>query len=77
MNGMNEDEICDFVQLTQHLPIDVRFIEYMPFDGKSMCQQSILIVRPLVQEILKYWCAEILLRFFLYYDYFCSFFNPL
>jgi cyclic pyranopterin phosphate synthase len=33
MRGMNDDEICDFVELTRHNPINVRFIEFMPFDG--------------------------------------------
>ncbi|KAL5008030.1 hypothetical protein ScPMuIL_013611 [Solemya velum] len=33
MRGINEDEICDFVELTEEKNIDVRFIEYMPFDG--------------------------------------------
>ena len=36
MRGVNEDEICDFVELTRHLPLDIRFIEYMPFDGKTL-----------------------------------------
>lgn len=33
MRGFNDDEICDFVKLTQEKPINVRFIEFMPFDG--------------------------------------------
>ncbi|VAI27616.1 unnamed protein product [Triticum turgidum subsp. durum] len=33
MRGTNDDEICDFVELTRHKPINVRFIEFMPFDG--------------------------------------------
>ncbi|KAL4601434.1 hypothetical protein ACB092_11G272800 [Castanea dentata] len=33
MRGFNEDEICDFVELTREKPINVRFIEFMPFDG--------------------------------------------
>lgn len=32
MRGVNEDEIGDFVDLTEHLPIEVRFLEFMPFD---------------------------------------------
>ncbi|KAA3675966.1 GTP 3',8-cyclase / cyclic pyranopterin monophosphate synthase [Paragonimus westermani] len=31
----NDDEICDFVQLTKNLPIEVRFIEYTPFGGNK------------------------------------------
>lgn len=33
MRGINDDEICNFVELTRHKPINVRFIEFMPFDG--------------------------------------------
>ncbi|NWX37392.1 MOCS1 protein, partial [Notiomystis cincta] len=33
MRGFNEDEVLDFVDFTKDLPLDVRFIEYMPFDG--------------------------------------------
>lgn len=33
MRGFNDDEICDFVNLTREKPINVRFIEFMPFDG--------------------------------------------
>ncbi|KMZ71380.1 Cyclic pyranopterin monophosphate synthase, mitochondrial [Zostera marina] len=33
MRGINDDEICNFVELTKEKPINVRFIEFMPFDG--------------------------------------------
>eukprot|EP00850_Spirogloea_muscicola_P006815 SM000033S12336 [mRNA] locus=s33:201868:203696:- [translate_table: standard] len=33
MRGFNDDELCDFVALTEDRPINVRFIEFMPFDG--------------------------------------------
>lgn len=32
MRGVNDDEMLDFVELTRERNIDVRFIEYMPFD---------------------------------------------
>ncbi|XP_053399447.1 molybdenum cofactor biosynthesis protein 1-like [Mercenaria mercenaria] len=35
IRGVNEEEICDFVALTENKNIDVRFIEYMPFDGNK------------------------------------------
>lgn len=31
LKGVNEDEIGAFVDLSEHLPIEVRFLEYMPF----------------------------------------------
>ncbi|XP_021730917.1 GTP 3',8-cyclase, mitochondrial-like isoform X2 [Chenopodium quinoa] len=33
MRGFNDDEICDFIELTREKPINIRFIEFMPFDG--------------------------------------------
>jgi molybdenum cofactor biosynthesis protein A len=35
MKGVNDDEIIDFVNLTKDLPISIRFIEFMPFDGNK------------------------------------------
>lgn len=34
IRGLNDMEINDFVRLTEHQPLQVRFIEYMPFEGK-------------------------------------------
>uniref|UniRef100_A0A7S1CNV5 GTP 3',8-cyclase n=1 Tax=Bicosoecida sp. CB-2014 TaxID=1486930 RepID=A0A7S1CNV5_9STRA len=31
MKGVNEEEVGDFVEMTRTKPVDVRFIEYMPF----------------------------------------------
>ncbi len=33
VKGLNEQEIPDFIEWTSVLPIHVRFIEFMPFDG--------------------------------------------
>ena len=35
MRGVNDDELADFVAWTREAPIEVRFIEYMPFDGNG------------------------------------------
>ena len=42
MNGVNEEELVDFVELTRHKPIDVRFIEYMPFDDNAWSDKKLL-----------------------------------
>lgn len=34
INNVNDEEVLAFVDLTKNLPISIRFIEYMPFDGK-------------------------------------------
>jgi len=33
LKGENDTEIIDFIELTKALPISIRFIEFMPFDG--------------------------------------------
>lgn len=38
MRNQNDDELVDFVNLTRDLPVHVRFIEYMPFDGNRWSQ---------------------------------------
>ncbi|HEX9826577.1 MAG TPA: GTP 3',8-cyclase MoaA [Flavobacteriaceae bacterium] len=35
MKGFNDNEIIDFITLTKELPISVRFIEFMPFNGNK------------------------------------------
>jgi len=35
IKGFNDDEIIDFIKLTKTLPVAVRFIEFMPFDGNK------------------------------------------
>ena len=48
IKGFNDNEIIDFVKLTQFLPVSVRFIEFMPFAGnkwdksKMVSQEEIL-----------------------------------
>jgi cyclic pyranopterin phosphate synthase len=32
---LNDEEIIDFVKFTKDRPVDVRFIEYMPFTGNK------------------------------------------
>ncbi|GAA4970468.1 GTP 3',8-cyclase MoaA [Algibacter aquimarinus] len=35
IKGFNDNEIIDFINFTRNLPISVRFIEFMPFDGNK------------------------------------------
>jgi cyclic pyranopterin phosphate synthase len=36
LGGINDDEICDFVEMTRAMPIDVRFIELMPIGPSAV-----------------------------------------
>ncbi|XP_067209049.1 molybdenum cofactor biosynthesis protein 1 isoform X1 [Linepithema humile] len=42
MRGRNDDEIIDFVDFTRDRPIDIRFIEYMPFQGNEWKENKMI-----------------------------------
>ncbi len=51
MKGVNDDEITDFVELTRALPLDVRFIEYMPFDANAWSDNKFVSYKDMVHRI--------------------------
>lgn len=57
MRGFNDDELPAFVSLTRHLPINVRFIEFMPFDGNVWSHKRLVpyaeMLATLVREVLQ------------------------
>ncbi len=46
MSGINDDEIIPFVELTRHYPINVRFIEEMPFNGGNSERDKVSNLNP-------------------------------
>ncbi|XP_069879924.1 molybdenum cofactor biosynthesis protein 1 isoform X3 [Dipodomys merriami] len=55
MRGVNEDELLDFVALAQGLPLDVRFIEYMPFDGNKWNFKKMVSYKEMLDTIQQRW----------------------
>nr|XP_006824930.1 PREDICTED: molybdenum cofactor biosynthesis protein 1-like [Saccoglossus kowalevskii] len=51
MRGFNEDEIVDFVDFTKNKSVDVRFIEYMPFDGNKWNAHKMVPFQEMVSTI--------------------------
>lgn len=45
MNGFNDSELCDFVEMTRDKDVDVRFIEYMPFTGNRWDTDKMITYR--------------------------------
>lgn len=60
MNGFNEDELIDFVELTKRLPVDVRFIEYMPFDGNKWSENRMFPYKHMMEKIKGNYQADLL-----------------
>jgi len=55
MRDFNEDEICDFVEFTRDRPVDVRFIEYMPFSGNKWHTERLISYKDTLQIIRQRW----------------------
>ncbi|XP_065174806.1 molybdenum cofactor biosynthesis protein 1-like isoform X2 [Sycon ciliatum] len=55
MNGLNEDEVLDFVAFTEEKPVDIRFIEYMPFDGNKWNKKKFLSYADMLSSIKSRW----------------------
>jgi cyclic pyranopterin phosphate synthase len=53
MKGINDEEILDFVELTKEKPIEVRFIEYMPFEGNKWNDGKFYSYRQMIELITK------------------------
>ncbi|MCH7903282.1 MAG: GTP 3',8-cyclase MoaA [Armatimonadetes bacterium] len=51
MRGVNEDEVCDFVEFVRDRPINVRFIEFMPFEGNSWSRAKFLPYQEMISDL--------------------------
>ena len=51
MRGMNEKEIIPFVELGREQELEVRFIEYMPFDGNKWSKGKMLGYKEMLETI--------------------------
>ncbi|KAL9042688.1 MAG: hypothetical protein Q9180_000410 [Flavoplaca navasiana] len=51
MRGVNEREIIPFVEMGREQDLEVRFIEYMPFDGNKWSRQKMLSYKEMVEII--------------------------
>ncbi len=51
MRGLNDHEVLDFVEWTRALPVNVRFIEYMPFRGNKWDSANLVTYDELRERI--------------------------
>lgn len=58
MKGFNENEIVDFIKLTQHLPLSVRFIEFMPFAGNKWDRSKMISQNEILSELENAFSSE-------------------
>nr|XP_020497261.1 molybdenum cofactor biosynthesis protein 1-like [Labrus bergylta] len=55
MRGLNEDELLDFVALTEKKPLEVRFIEYMPYAGNKWNFKKMVSYQEMLDRIRQQW----------------------
>ena len=51
MKGFNENEINDFIGWTTHIPVQIRFIEFMPFSGNRWTGNKVFSMQDMFAEI--------------------------
>lgn len=51
MKGINEHAVADFINWTKHFPLEVRFIEFMPFKGNSWEADAVIGYEEVLQTI--------------------------
>lgn len=51
ISGIIEKELVDFIELTKELPLHVRFIEFMPFEGNHWESKKVIIAQHLIESI--------------------------
>jgi cyclic pyranopterin phosphate synthase len=57
MKGFNDDEINDFIEWTMHNPVEVRFIEFMPFSGNRWTSNKVISLDEILVTINKNYAA--------------------
>lgn len=58
MKDFNENEITDFIELTKHLNTNIRFIEFMPFDGNRWNLDKLVSYESIVNKANEHFGAN-------------------
>jgi cyclic pyranopterin phosphate synthase len=53
MKDLNDDEINDFVEWTRDTPIQVRFIEFMPFSGNRWTSNQVFTLQEILSTVAR------------------------
>ncbi len=51
MKGFNDNEINDFINWTKHIPVQIRFIEFMPFSGNRWTSNKVFSLHEILSQI--------------------------
>ena len=51
MRNFNDDELADFIELTKEKSLDVRFIEFMPFDSNDWKSKKFISMAEMHEKV--------------------------
>lgn len=51
VKGLNDAEILDFIEWTKFAPIQIRFIEFMPFDGNKWNRDKLVTMHEILEIV--------------------------
>ena len=51
MKGFNDNEINDFIAWTMHNPVEIRFIEFMPFSGNRWTSNKVVSLHDILSTV--------------------------
>jgi len=51
IKDFNDNEIIDFIELTKEQPLQIRFIEFMPFDGNKWNMEKLVSLEEILKQV--------------------------
>ena len=58
IRGFSDDEIINFIKLTKNLTVNIRFIEFMPFDGNKWDIKKMISHKEVIDNVTNFFKAE-------------------
>ena len=58
IKGFNDNEILDFIRLTEHQDLNVRFIEFMPFDGNRWNKSKLVTQQDILDQVSQHFGSD-------------------
>ena len=62
IKGFNDNEILDFIALTKAQKLQIRFIEFMPFDGNQWNKEKLVSYAEIIEQVHSVYSETQLLR---------------
>jgi len=62
IKGFNDNEIIDFIELTKDRSIQIRFIEFMPFDGNQWNKEKLVSYAEILSQVSSFYTDEVVER---------------